>query len=122
MGVRRRRRPPEGPLWAKVMPKCKKVAKKFGGLGENAYLCPVGSKPPAPKIMTNKTTFYCITGISRLSGQREELTGPMLKEQAQARLERYKENTKWQKYPSYTRVRVEQLLPVQLNLPFEPNK
>ena len=72
--------------------------------------------------MTNKTTFYCITGISRLSGEREELTGPMEKEQAQARLERYKENTKYQKYPTYTRVRVEQLLPVQLTLPFEPNK
>lgn len=69
-----------------------------------------------------KQTFYCITGISRLSGQREELTGPMEMEQAQARLERYKENTRYQKYPTYTRVRVEQLLPVQLRLPFEPNK
>lgn len=72
--------------------------------------------------MEKRQIFYCITGISRLSGQREELSGPMLKEQAQARLERYRENTKWQKYPTYTRVRVEQLLPVQLTLPFEPNK
>lgn len=93
----------------------------FGGFAENAYLCRVGSKSPAPQIMTNKTTYYCITGVSRLSGQREELTGPMEREQAQARLERYKENTKWQKYPTYTRVRVEPLLPVQLRLPFEPN-
>ena len=122
MGDSRLRMPPEGPWWAKVVLKLQKVAEMFGGFGENAYLCPVGPNPPAPKIMTNKTTYYCITGISRLSGEREELTGPMEKEQAQARLERYKENTRYQKYPTYTRVRVEQLLPVQLKLPFEPNQ
>lgn len=72
--------------------------------------------------MTNKTTYYCITGVSRLSGEREELTVPMEKEKAQALLERYKENTRYQKYPTYTRVRVEPLLPVQLRLPFESNK
>ena len=101
---------------AKKLRKCLAVSWKM------RTFAPVGCNPPAPKIMTNKTTYYCITGVSRLSGEREELTGPMEKEQAQARLERYKENTKWQKYPTYTRVRVEQLLPVQLRLPFEPNK
>ena len=64
-------------------------------------------------------TMYVITGVSRLTGDREELSGAMTKEQAIERLERYKAATGRQKYPTYTRLRVEPRMPVQLTLNFQ---
>lgn len=40
MGGRQLWMPPDGPQWAKLNGKCKKVAEMFGGFGNNAYLCP----------------------------------------------------------------------------------
>ena len=62
---------------------------------------------------------YLVTGLSRLSGMREELTGVMPRELAQQRMERYKLSTRQQKYPTYTRLRVERRLPIQLTIKFE---
>lgn len=46
----------------------------------------------------------------------------MERDQAQERLERYKANTKVQRYPTYTRLRVERRLPIQLTIPFNQNQ
>lgn len=62
---------------------------------------------------------FLVTGLSRLSGMREELTGVMPRELAQQRMERYKLSTRQQKYPTYTRLRVERRLPIQLTIKFE---
>lgn len=63
---------------------------------------------------------WVVTGVSRLSGCREELTGGMPSRQAAAeRMERYKANTRTQRYPTYTRLRVEPRLPVQLTIQFK---
>lgn len=62
---------------------------------------------------------FLVTGLSRLSGMREELTGVMPLELAQQRMERYKASTRKQKYPTYTRLRVERRLPIQLTIKFE---
>ena len=62
---------------------------------------------------------FLVTGLSRLSGMREELTGVMPLELAQQRMERYKLSTRKQRYPTYTRLRVERRLPIQLTIKFE---
>lgn len=93
----------------------KKVAEMFGGFGGNAYLCRKNG-------MTRHQDTFVITGINRLSGQREELSGPMEHDQAELRLERYKANTKAQRYPTYTRLRVERCLPIQLTIQFNQNQ
>lgn len=85
---------------------CKKVAKSFGGLKKNAYL----------RAMNEPQ--YVITGISRLTGEREEISRPMDEDEAQVRLDRELENRKRHKYPAYTRLRVERRLPVQLTINF----
>lgn len=85
---------------------CKKVAKSFGGSKIIAYLC------------TMNQPQFVITGISRLTGEREEISRPMDKDEAQVRLDREIENRKRQKYPAYTRLRVERRLPVQLTINF----
>lgn len=93
----------------------KKVAERFGVLGEKSYLCRKNG-------MTRHQDTFVITGINRLSGQREELSGPMEHDQAELRLERYKENTKWQRMPTYTRLRIERRLPIQLTIQFNQNQ
>lgn len=108
-------RPPWGVYGQKSGRVGKKVAEMFGGFGRNAYLCP-------KKGMRTDSERYVITGISRLSGCREEISGPMERDQAQERLERYKANTKVQRYPTYTRLRVERRLPIQLTIQFNQNQ
>lgn len=61
---------------------------------------------------------YVITGISTLTGDREEISRPMGKEEARARLERELESRKKQKHPAYKRLRVDLRLPVQLTINF----
>lgn len=85
---------------------CKKVAKSFGGLKKIAYLC------------TMEQPQFVITGISRLTGEREEISRPMDEDEAQIRLDRELANRKRHKYPAYTRLRVERRLPVQLTINF----
>lgn len=66
-----------------------------------------------------KTENYVITGVSRLTGEREEISRPMTEEEARARLEREQESRRRQKYAAHVRLRVERRLPIQLNLNFE---
>lgn len=59
-----------------------------------------------------------ITGINVLSGQREELSGPMTEDVAKARLEREIANRRYQRYQTHKRLRFERRLPVQLTIKF----
>lgn len=65
---------------------------------------------------------YVITGINALTGQREELSGPMDEDAARARLEREIANRRYQRYQAHTRLRVERRLPVQLTLNFQDHE
>lgn len=65
---------------------------------------------------------YVITAISRLSGCRVEISGPMPKERAEERLQRENESRRRQRYQVYKRLRVERRLPVQLTLKFKDNE
>lgn len=63
--------------------------------------------------------LYVITGINALTGQREELSGPMDEDAAKARLEREIANRRYQRYQAHKRLRVERRLPVQLTIKFD---
>lgn len=65
-----------------------------------------------------KQEQFVITGISRLTGDRMEISRPMSQDEAIARLDREKLSRMRQKYPTYTRLRVERRLPVQLTINF----
>lgn len=62
---------------------------------------------------------HVITGISRLTGEREEISRAMTEPEARARLERELESRRQQKNAAYTRLRVERRYPVQLTIRFE---
>lgn len=66
-----------------------------------------------------KDLHYVITAISRLTGDRVEISGPMSKEMAESRLVREVESRKRQRFPTYTRLRVEKRLPTQLTIKFD---
>ena len=66
----------------------------------------------------DQTKQYVVTARNRLSGVREEISGPMSEEQARQRLEREIANRSRQRYQPYTWLRVERRLPVQLTLQF----
>lgn len=66
--------------------------------------------------------LYVITGINALTGQREELSGPMDEDAAKARLEREIANRRYQRYQAHKRLRVERRLPVQLTLKFQDHE
>lgn len=96
----------------KVAVVCEKSAKMFGGFGNNAYLCAMMDKK-------EHIDYWTVTGVSRLTGEREELTGGIpSREMAVERMRRYQENTRRQRYPTYMRLRVEKRLPIQLTIPF----
>lgn len=65
-----------------------------------------------------KQPEYVITGISTLTGDREEISRPMSEDEARARLERELESRRKHKHPAYKRLRVERRLPVQLTINF----
>lgn len=69
--------------------------------------------------MKQNIDTYVITGISALTGERCEISGPMSYEIAMARLERENESRRRQKYAAYRKLRIEKRLPVQLTLKFE---
>ena len=62
---------------------------------------------------------YIITGINQLTGNREQLSRTMGKQEALERLEREKVSRRRQKYQAHRRLRVEVLQAVQLTLKFE---
>lgn len=86
---------------------CKKVAKSLS----------VSWKMPTFAGMEERER-YVITGINALTGQREELSGPMDEDSARARLEREIANRRYQRYQAHKRLRVERRLPVQLTINF----
>lgn len=94
--------------------RCRKVherAKKFGKVLADS------------KNITNfarmKEPRYIITGISRLTGDRERISREMSKSEAIDRLEREKLNRRKQHHPSFTRLRMEVVPPVQTTIKFE---
>ena len=62
---------------------------------------------------------YVITAVNVLTGQREEISGPMPEDAARERLAREIESRKRQRYQPHKKLRVEKRLPVQLTLIFE---
>lgn len=66
-----------------------------------------------------KQQQYIITGISRLTGERDQISRAMSKEEAQERLSRELESRKHQKYAAHTRLRIEPLVAVQLTIQFK---
>lgn len=65
-----------------------------------------------------KEEMYVITGVNALSGQREEISGPMGEDQARARLARELESRRRQRYQTHKKLRVEKRLPIQLTIKF----
>lgn len=61
---------------------------------------------------------YVITGINTLTGQREQLSRAMEKEDAQERLQREIDNRRRQKYQAHKRLKLEPYVAVQLTIPF----
>lgn len=62
---------------------------------------------------------WVITGLNRLTRCWEEISGPMEREVAEARLQREKENRRYQRYQTHERLRVEKRIPVQLTIKFK---
>lgn len=86
--------------------KCKKVAKSFGGSKKNRNFAPMEAKK------------WIITGVNRLTHQREQLSRPMDEQEASERLQREVANRKYQRYQPHTRLKMERLEAVQLTLQF----
>lgn len=80
----------------------KKCAEKFGGLGNSPYL----------RAMKD-SELYVITAVSRLTGRREEISGPMDEQTAATRLEREKEGRSRQRHLPWTHLRMETLTAVR---------
>lgn len=66
-----------------------------------------------------KDPEFVITGVNVLTGEREELSGAMPVEMAQARLTRELESRRRLRYQTHKRLRVERRLPVQLTFKFD---
>lgn len=67
----------------------------------------------------DERAIWVITGVNRLNGYREEVSGAMPKQQAKERLEREQKSYARLRYKPYKSMRVEKLAPVQLTLKFE---
>lgn len=65
-----------------------------------------------------KKEQFVITAVNRLSGYREEISGPMTRQQADDRLQRELESRRRQRYQPHIKLRVEKRLPVQLQFNF----
>lgn len=68
------------------------------------------------------TTKWIITGVNRLTQQREQLSRPMDAQEAAERLQREVANRKYQRYQTYTRLKIERLDAVQLTLQFNDHE
>lgn len=62
---------------------------------------------------------FIITGKNKLTGARDQLSGAMEKEAAESRLEREKENRRYQRYQPYTHLKIERYEAVQLTIRFD---
>lgn len=65
---------------------------------------------------------WFVSGQNRLTGMRDQLTGVMPQADAAARMERYQSAARKQKYPTYTRLRLERAVAVQLTFTFNQNE
>lgn len=65
---------------------------------------------------------WIITGVNRLTHQREQLSRPMNEEEASERLQREVANRKYQRYQPHIRLRIERLDAVQLTLQFNDHE
>lgn len=61
---------------------------------------------------------WIITGVNRLTRQREQLSRPMDEQEASERLQREVANRKYQRYQPHTMLKIERLEAVQLTLQF----
>lgn len=68
------------------------------------------------------TRKWIITGINRLTHQREQLSRPMSELEASERLHREVANRKFQRYQPHTRLKMERLYAVQLTLQFNDHE
>lgn len=92
---------------------CRRVQKsdeKFWWFGFFLYLCRMD------------TTKWIITGVNRLTHQREQLSHPMDAQEAAERLQREVANRKYQRYQPHTRLKIERLDAVQLTLQFNDHE
>lgn len=62
---------------------------------------------------------FVITGVSRLTGERVEISRPMMELEAKERLQRELLSRKHIKYPAHTHLRVERMQPIQLPIRFD---
>ena len=67
-----------------------------------------------------KDRRYIITGRNKLTGEREAITRPMGENEALARLEIEKNRRKNKRHCAHAWLRVERVLPVELELNFIP--
>lgn len=65
-----------------------------------------------------KKPKYIITGVNQLTKRREQLSCPMVEEEASERLQREVANRKFQRHAAHTRLRMERLEAVQLTINF----
>ena len=96
----------------------------FWWFGKNAYLCPRQPvrqshiRRARPKHYDMAVDKFIITGRNTLTGFRDQISRAMTEVEADARLERERENRKYQKHPAYTHLRKERLEAVQLTIQF----
>lgn len=83
------------------------VAQCFGGFGNSSYL----------RGMEHGK--FIITGVNKLTKQRDQLSRAMSENEANERLQREVAARKSQRYQPYTRLRVERLEAVQLKIQFK---
>lgn len=91
---------------SKSVSKLKKVRKSFG---DSDFFCNFAA-------MEDKR--YVITAINKLTGERVEISRAMSEDEAKERLAREMQSRRRQRYQSYTRLRVDRRLPVQLTFNF----
>lgn len=87
-----------------------KSGEKFWRFGKFSYLCRMEAKK------------WIITGVNRLTRQREQLSRPMNEQEASERLQREVANRKYQRYQPHTRLKMERLDAVQLTLQFNDHE
>lgn len=87
-----------------------KSAEKFWRFEFFSYLCRMGNEK------------WIITGVNRLTHQREQLSRPMDAQEVAERLQREVANRKYQRYQPHTRLKIERLDAVQLTLQFNDHE
>lgn len=87
-----------------------KSAEKFWRFEFFSYLCGMDAMK------------WIITGVNRLTHQREQLSRPMTEQEASDRLQREVANRKFQRYQPHTRLKIERLEAVQLTLQFKDHE